>query len=336
MVIETSPPRRRIELVDCARGLALVAMAIYHFTWDLDFFGYIEPGSSVTGGWRIFARCIAISFLFIVGVSLYLANGHGIRWKSYWRRLAMITAAALAVTAATIVVTPGAFIFFGILHHIAVASLLGLLFLRLHWAVIILSGIIAVVLPHVATSAAFNHPVLWWIGLSTEVAPSTDFVPLFPMFGAVLFGIAAAKVSEGGGLTERLAGLTWPKRIPLLGFFGKHSLAFYLLHQPVLISIVWVFAQVLPPPPPDQGALFLSACNVECVAFREEPFCNAYCSCLLDKAKANKLADQLFGPDEATTERLRGLANMCLIENTPGEGLAPAEGSRSGESDDSQ
>src|SRR5690606_4647047 len=136
MVIETSPPRRRIELVDCARGLALVAMAIYHFTWDLDFFGYIEPGSSVVGGWRIFARSIAISFLFIVGFSLFLANGTGFRRGPFFKRLALIVAAALAITAVTMLATPEAFIFFGILHHIALASVLGLAFLRLHWAIV--------------------------------------------------------------------------------------------------------------------------------------------------------------------------------------------------------
>jgi len=80
MDMQPSPTARtRIELVDVARGLALVAMAIYHFVWDLDFFGYIDPGTSITGGWRIFARCIAISFLFIVGVSLHLANRQGFR-----------------------------------------------------------------------------------------------------------------------------------------------------------------------------------------------------------------------------------------------------------------
>lgn len=132
MDMQPSPTARtRVELVDVARGLALVAMAIYHFVWDLDFFGYIDPGTSITGGWRIFARCIAISFLFIVGVSLYLANTQGFRRKSYIRRLAMIVAAALAITMATLLATPDAFIFFGILHHIALASVLGLAFLRL-------------------------------------------------------------------------------------------------------------------------------------------------------------------------------------------------------------
>ena len=48
----TPPPvKRRIAGIDVLRGVALIAMAIYHFTWDLGFFGYIEPETATTGGW---------------------------------------------------------------------------------------------------------------------------------------------------------------------------------------------------------------------------------------------------------------------------------------------
>ncbi|TIU92214.1 MAG: DUF1624 domain-containing protein, partial [Mesorhizobium sp.] len=30
---------KRIIAIDVARGVALLAMASYHFTWDLEFFG---------------------------------------------------------------------------------------------------------------------------------------------------------------------------------------------------------------------------------------------------------------------------------------------------------
>ena len=83
---ETGASPARITAIDAARGVALIAMAIYHFTWDLQFFGYLEPGTATTGGWKLFARCIASSFLFLVGVGLVLAHGHGIRWPGFGRR----------------------------------------------------------------------------------------------------------------------------------------------------------------------------------------------------------------------------------------------------------
>ena len=121
----------RIEAIDLARGAALIAMAIYHFTWDLEFFGYVDEGMTAHGGWKLFARCIASSFLFLVGVSLFLAHGKGIRWRGFLIRVAMVAGAALAISLVTYIAVPGAFIFFGILHEIALASLLGLAFLRL-------------------------------------------------------------------------------------------------------------------------------------------------------------------------------------------------------------
>ncbi|MEQ9573770.1 MAG: heparan-alpha-glucosaminide N-acetyltransferase domain-containing protein, partial [Nitratireductor sp.] len=55
----TQPPTiARIALIDVLRGAALVAMAIYHFAWDLEFFGYAEPGLTAVGGWKLFARSI--------------------------------------------------------------------------------------------------------------------------------------------------------------------------------------------------------------------------------------------------------------------------------------
>ena len=75
--------KSRIEIIDVARGGALVAMAVYHFGWDLEFFGYMDAGTTVTGGWRLFARAIATSFLFLVGVSLFLAHEKRIRWKGF-------------------------------------------------------------------------------------------------------------------------------------------------------------------------------------------------------------------------------------------------------------
>ncbi len=157
--------KRRLETIDLARGIALVAMVIYHFTWDLEFFGYTEPGTAASGGWRLFARSIATSFLFLVGVSLVLAQGRTFRLAPFLKRLGMIVGAALLITVATYFATPGNFIFFGILHQIALASVLGLAFLRLPVLVVIAAAIAIIAAPNVLRADIFNHPALLWVGL---------------------------------------------------------------------------------------------------------------------------------------------------------------------------
>ncbi|TGR73602.1 DUF1624 domain-containing protein, partial [Mesorhizobium sp. M2D.F.Ca.ET.223.01.1.1] len=117
--VQDAPKQGRIAAFDILRGVALIAMASYHFTWDLENFGYTAPALTAFGWWKFYARCIASTFLFLVGVSLFLAHGRKIRWPGFWKRLAMVAVAAAAISAVTYFVTPDGFIFFGILHEIA-------------------------------------------------------------------------------------------------------------------------------------------------------------------------------------------------------------------------
>ncbi len=123
----------RIALIDLMRGVALIAMTIFHLGWDLGMFAVIDMRVMFEPGPRWFARCIAGTFLFLVGFSLWLAHRDGISWRPWLIRLAQVGGAAAVITIATWFATPDAFIFFGILHSIALASVLGLAFLRLPW-----------------------------------------------------------------------------------------------------------------------------------------------------------------------------------------------------------
>ena len=309
-------PRTRIEVIDIARGTALVAMAIYHFTWDLEFFGYLDPGMTAHGGWKLFARCIASSFLFLVGGSLFLAHAERIRWSGFVRRLAMVAGAALAITAATWFAVPNDFIFFGILHEIALASVIGLAFLNAPTIVTVATAVAIVGAPFFLRAAVFDHPALWWVGLSSVDPHSNDYVPIFPWFGAVLAGLAAARLARSAGLLERLARLE-PGRWSLpLRFGGRHSLAFYLIHQPVLIACVWAFAQVFPPAAEPREAVFLRSCESQCGEQREQAFCARYCVCMLDTLERKNMVAEVFegGKAPGLQGRVEEFAQSCTID----------------------
>lgn len=307
----TQPASRRIEALDLARGGALIAMAIYHFTWDLEFFGYVEPGMTSHGGWRIFARCIASSFLFLVGVSLYLAHRRRIRWRPFSIRLAQVLGAALAITAVTWYAVPSGLIFFGILHEIALASLLGLLFLRIPAVLTLAAAALVIAAPFLARTPAFDHPAWWWLGLSSVDPRSNDYVPVFPWFGAVLIGIAAAKLATSRGVTLKLTLVSLP-RTRFLQFLGRHSLAFYLIHQPVLISLVWAAAQIAPPAPFPPEVQFRNACQAQCRNVRDDTFCVRYCACMQDGLADNGITESvLLDPTPEQQQTLQGMANLC-------------------------
>ena len=50
--VQDTAKHRRIQAIDILRGVALIAMASYHFTWDLENFGYTTPALTAFGWWK--------------------------------------------------------------------------------------------------------------------------------------------------------------------------------------------------------------------------------------------------------------------------------------------
>ncbi|TCD13240.1 heparan-alpha-glucosaminide N-acetyltransferase [Oricola cellulosilytica] len=308
----------RIELIDLTRGLALVAMAIYHFTWDLEFFGYLQAGITGQGPLKWFARSIASSFLILVGISLILAHHRGIRWRAYLRRITVVAVAAAAITVATYFFTPDTYVFFGILHHIAVASLLALIFLQWPAGALVAIAALWFIIGGQYEPPAFSDPALLWAGLSPVLPRSNDYVPLFPWFGMVLLGMALAKASLRSGVVETLAQRS-TREIPGargLRFIGRHSLITYLVHQPVLIAIVFVFSLVFPAPEVSPETQFMESCARSCSEQSGAEYCTAFCSCAVETLSADGLFESVY-KGEITQEsdpRVAAVSQQCSFE----------------------
>ena len=314
--IDAAPPSLpRLQLVDLARGVAIVAMVVYHFGWDLSYYQLIATDVTTHPFWMALQRSILSSFLLLVGISLVLGHGRAIRWPAFWRRLGVIAAAALLVTAGTYWMFPDYFVYFGILHAIALFSLFGLPFLKLH-PVLVLAAAAAFIVPHfLFSSPQFTARPLAWIGFWSELPDTTDIVPVFPWFGAVLIGIAAARLALETPLLRRLAGFA--ARGPLaraLVVAGRWSLPIYLLHQPILLGGIWAFIQlsppVLQPEMPSREQSFVSSCRASCGETRPAAYCEAYCGCALEQVDAANLWDLL---DRAGPERDAALAPITRL-----------------------
>ncbi|MCK0167773.1 DUF1624 domain-containing protein [Jannaschia sp. S6380] len=229
----------RIDAIDMARGIALANMVAFHFLFDLRMFGY-APGWFDYGAWfDLWAKGIAGGFILLAGLGLWLAHGHGLGWRGFLRRLAVLVAAAAAVSVATYVAVPGAWVQFGILHSIALGSVLALPFLRLPWwaTALVAAGILwwgpGIAVP------AFDAPWLVWTGLGTTIPPMIDYEPVIPWVAPMLLGVALGRL--GDRVWRRLGNR--PGRSPsrpgtLLAWAGRHSLAVYLVHQPILIGLI--------------------------------------------------------------------------------------------------
>jgi uncharacterized membrane protein len=309
----------RIELVDLARGIALLAMFVYHFAYDLSYFRLIRVDVVSDPGWRIFARLIAGSFLAIVGFSLVLATRKGFDRGNYLRRLALVACAAILVTCATWFALPDIFIFFGILHHIALASVLALPFLFLPTAAIALTAVVVFALPFILGQDVFTQDWLSFLGFGPWPL-TADFVPVFPWFGCVLAGMALARIALPKAQESswgRWRATSAPAKVIVLG--GRNSLFVYLVHQPLFIGALFLFMQATGQMagtklPDAEAAPFMTACQRSCTGNGSpRELCERVCSCSMDGLKQANLwvkatADAL---SPAETEQAREIGMAC-------------------------
>lgn len=237
------PGPGRVWAIDAARSAALLGMAVFHLTYDLELFGLVPAGTIAGAGWGWFARIIAGSFIFLAGTSLVLAHGAAIRWRAWLWRLAVIWGAAMLVTAATWLAMPERFIYFGILHSIALSGMLGLAFLRCPAVLTLLVAAAVMLLPGQLGAEMFDTRWLAWTGLAVHPPPSLDFEPVLPWFGPFLLGMAAARLGLRRGVFDLLREFRPASRMAFaLAWPGRHSLTVYLLHQPVLVALVWALS----------------------------------------------------------------------------------------------
>ena len=223
----------RIVSIDVLRSFAIVLMVVFHFIYDLRFFGYVEWNIPDGVGWRTFRHIILIAFLICLGASLHLSYQNGIDWKKFSKRLTQVLVSALAISLVSLVIVPNNYIYFGVLHFIAVASVLCIMFANK---------------PRASLSIGLFIIATYNIGAVSEKWPftyildhlpvySNDYVGLFPWLGVVFVGIWSASLS-------------FVKNDPLLNlkkhtwivFPGKHSLVIYLVHQPALFAIFGLIA----------------------------------------------------------------------------------------------
>jgi uncharacterized membrane protein len=224
----------RLIWLDLLRAMAILAMVVFHFTFDLMYFGYIKAGTVFQPEWRMFERSIAISFLFLAGLSWQHTHRAGIKWRTVWRRVALLGTAAVGISIVTYFTFGPYMICFGILHLILAMSLLSLPLLSLHWAV-----------PLACTAALGSYfiwadgPVqgsVWWMWIiwTSETTGSVDYRPIMPWGFAFFSGMAAhALFTRLNAFTYY--GPSWGWARPF-AFAGRHSLPIYLIHQPILFA----------------------------------------------------------------------------------------------------
>jgi uncharacterized membrane protein len=238
----------RLPRLDALRGAAIVWMALFHFAFDLNHFGLLQPAQDFYRDplWTLQRTAIVTLFVACAGLGVAAAlhglpQGATLRQRldrRFRRRWAQVAGCALAVSAGSALMFPQSWISFGVLHGLALMLLLARVMAPLRawlWPL----GLAALGLPQVLAHPFFDTRWTNWVGLVTRLPVTEDYVPLLPWLGVMLWALAAgqALLARGGG---SLAG-GLPAGLAPLALLGRWSLSFYMLHQPVLIGAILAF-----------------------------------------------------------------------------------------------
>ena len=153
------------------------------------------------------------------------------------------------------------------------------------------ASVFAFLAPALLSGPVFDAPALWWLGLTTVRRAPTTTCRSSPGSAWCWPASRSARLAlllqaSGRPVLEPLAR---PAPWPLL-WAGRHSLAIYLIHQPVLFGLVYLAAQVAPPDMLGFEDSFLQTCTVSCVESDvEAAMCRNTCTCLADRTQAEGL-----------------------------------------------
>lgn len=218
----------RIWEIDFLRGMAIVLMVAFHLAVDLtDYYGWTL--NYMSGFWFYTGQLSAILFIFLAGISTRFNRRllrHGLHILGW----------GMAVSLGTYLYEPTIFVRFGILHLIGSGVILAS-FLRkiaggqkLFVATLMLAG--GAVAGRVPASGEWLVP----LGVTPAGFTTLDYYPLLPWGGVVLLG---AGVSDYIYKIPRSL-LKEQPQANILTYMGRRSLYIYLLHQPVLLALLWL------------------------------------------------------------------------------------------------
>ncbi len=234
---------KRFWELDFLRATAVIMMVVFHFLWDLNYFGFAQFDlySGFLGG---FQKTTAGLFLLLAGVGLSLSCNRSPKDypARFLKKSLKIFFFAFLLTGFSLAFFSTQPIFFGILHLIAFSVILSVPFARQKNACLLL-GIFFILFPVFFDLQPLGIKPLFFVGLSKPF-PALDFFPVFPWFGVVLLGIFAGHSFYENGKPK--IALKEPQNMlaDALQVIGRNSLFVYFIHQPILAGLLFLASMI--------------------------------------------------------------------------------------------
>lgn len=217
----------RIPEIDLLRVLALILMILYHFIYDLDFFTS-APVQVDSWYWFVEGKISAVLFIFLAGVSSCFSHHP-------FRNALKILSWALIITLITYIAMPESYVRFGILHFLGIMTLLYPFLKKRSTLFLSLYALLALVLGFIFSQTVISGPWLLPLGIYYPGFSTMDIYPLFPYSGVSALGILFYRFKYSTSTLHPSYSLPL-----IIEKMSKHSLLIYLIHQPILLSIIFI------------------------------------------------------------------------------------------------
>ena len=228
--------KKRIEIIDALRGLAVVLMVVHHFLYNCVYFLGAPKWLFTNPVFDVLHYMFAGLFIFLSGVSSRFSRGNIKRG---------LIAAALAAAISAVMYYMEMPIWFGVLHLLAFSMLffgttgkLWDMISRKAAPVLFIALVVLGALAAEYLQPSAEHPImracLSILGWPQPGFRSYDYFPILPWIFVFLLGTWA-----GLYITERkLPSWFYEAKFPVFPAVGRKALIIYILHQPVLYALV--------------------------------------------------------------------------------------------------
>lgn len=234
----------RVRVYDVIRGLCVVSMVGFHYCYDLVEFASVDLPWFKPPFENVWRASISWTFLFLAGIMCSYSRNNIKRAVKYG-------AVAVLIWVVTYLAAVDIPISFGIIFCMSSSTLLYaflkitgfepksltqlmaliclfLLLLKLPYGYLQLERLRIVLPPCLYSTEWFS-----WLGFPGPTFSSGDYYPLLPYSLMFLAGSAAGQVIRNVGIPKPVVKITCPP----LEFIGRHALAVYVAHQPLLLLL---------------------------------------------------------------------------------------------------
>lgn len=238
----------RYTVLDALRGAALVNMILYHAAWDMANIFHADMPWFSSDGAHIWQQFICWTFIILSGFCWHFS-------KKKLKRSLIVLSASVTITAVTAVFMPDSIILFGVLSLIGSAMLVMIPLDKIYRKInpfvgFVVCFLIFLLTKHISDGfigigdnillqlpeEMYSNYFTSYFGFPFRGFYSADYFPIIPWVFLFKCGYFLNPIFKHLNLMKYLSLF----RCRPLEFIGRHSLIFYMIHQPVVYGVLFV------------------------------------------------------------------------------------------------